>query len=52
MQIDGTNARAMAVGCSILGAGGGGDTAIGLLAALQAIEEFGPVEVVDLDDLD
>lgn len=52
MRIDGTNLRAMAVGCSILGAGGGGDTAIGVLAALQAIEDFGPVPVVDLDDLD
>ncbi len=52
MQIDGSNVLAMAVGCSILGAGGGGDTAIGVLAALQAIEEFGPVPVVDLDELD
>lgn len=52
MQIDGANVRAMGVGCSILGAGGGGDTAIGVMAALQAIEELGPVPVVDLDDLD
>jgi DUF917 family protein len=50
--IDGSNVRAMAIGCSILGAGGGGDTAIGVLAALQAIEEFGPVPMVDLDELD
>jgi uncharacterized protein len=42
----------MAVGCSILGAGGGGDTAIGVLAVLQAIGDFGPVQVVDLDELD
>ncbi|MGE5226803.1 MAG: DUF917 domain-containing protein [Planctomycetaceae bacterium] len=52
MQVDQTNVRAMAVGCSILGAGGGGDTAIGVLSVLQAIEERGPVPVVDLDDLD
>jgi DUF917 family protein len=52
VQIDATNVRAMALGCSILGAGGGGDTAIGVLAALQAIEDFGPVDVVDLDDLE
>jgi DUF917 family protein len=52
LQIDGGNVRAMAVGCSILGAGGGGDTAIGVLAALQAIEDHGPVAIVDLDELD
>jgi len=51
VQLDGSNLRSMAVGCSILGAGGGGDTAIGLLASLQAVEAFGPVPVVDLDDL-
>lgn len=52
MQIDGGNVRAMAVGCSILGAGGGGDTALGVLAVRQAIEEYGPVQIVDLDELD
>jgi len=51
VQLDGSNLHAMAVGCSILGAGGGGDTAIGLLASLQAVEAFGPVPVVDLDEL-
>jgi len=51
MQLDPSNLRPMAIGCSVLGAGGGGDTAIGLLAALQAVGDFGPVEVVDLDDL-
>jgi DUF917 family protein len=43
--------RALARGCAILGAGGGGDPRIGLLAALQATEDFGPVQLVDLDDL-
>ncbi|MGN6380606.1 MAG: DUF917 domain-containing protein, partial [Gaiellales bacterium] len=42
---------ALARGCSVLGAGGGGDTYTGLLASLQAIEQHGPVAVVDLDDL-
>lgn len=51
MELDERNLRSMAVGCSILGAGGGGDTSVGLLAALQAIQDFGPVTVVDLDDL-
>src|SRR5256885_7404578 len=35
----------------ILGAGGGGDTYTSLLAARHAIERFGPVGLVDLDDL-
>jgi uncharacterized protein len=43
--------RAMARGCAILGAGGGGDPHIGLLQALQATEECGPVQLVDLDEL-
>ena len=51
MRIDESNLRAMAIGCSILGAGGGGDTAVGVLASLQAVQDFGPVDVVDLDDL-
>src|SRR5438093_3784259 len=41
----------MARGCSVLGAGGGGDTYTSLLASRYAIERFGPVELVDLDDL-
>src|SRR5256885_11626245 len=35
----------------ILGAGGGGDTYTSLLAARHAIERFGPVGLVDLDNL-
>jgi DUF917 family protein len=42
---------ALASGCAVLGAGGGGDTHVGRLFAEQAIEEHGPVPVVDLDDL-
>jgi hypothetical protein len=52
VRIDASNLQAMAIGCSILGAGGGGDTAVGVLASLQAVQDFGPVDVVDLDDLD
>jgi uncharacterized protein len=44
--------RSLARGCAVLGTGGGGDPHIGLLLALQALEEFGPTELVDLDDLD
>jgi uncharacterized protein len=43
--------RALARGCAVLGTGGGGDPRIGLLLALQSLEEVGPTELVDLDDL-
>ena len=49
--LDPATLRALARGCAILGAGGGGDTQIGLLEALQATEDFGPVTLVDLDEL-
>jgi hypothetical protein len=51
-QLDETNLAALAKGCAILGAGGGGDTKVGLLWALNAVREFGPVPVYDLDELD
>jgi hypothetical protein len=50
-QLDASNLPALARGCAILGTGGGGDPDVGLLMALQALEEFGPIEVADLDDL-
>jgi uncharacterized protein len=43
--------RAMARGCAVLGAGGGGDTYYALLQALQAAEDFGPAALVDVDEL-
>ena len=49
--LDPSSLRALARGCAVLGAGGGGDTCIGLLQALQATEDFGPVPLVDLDEL-
>ncbi len=51
MLIDQDVLPALAIGCSLLGAGGGGDTENGLMACQQAIAEFGPVEAVDLDEL-
>ena len=51
MLLDADVLPAQARGCAILGAGGGGSPTIGLLAALQAIEDHGPVQLVDLDDL-
>jgi len=50
-RLDPDSLRALARGCAILGAGGGGDTYYSLLQALQASEDFGPVALVDLDEL-
>jgi len=49
--LDPSSLRALARGCAVLGAGGGGDTYLCLLQALQAIEDYGPVHLVDLDEL-
>jgi DUF917 family protein len=49
--LDRDSLRAMARGCAVLGAGGGGDPYRGLLQALQAAADFGPVPLVDLDEL-
>src|ERR1700756_1020390 len=49
--LDPESLRALARGCAVLGAGGGGDTYLALLQALQATEYYGPVPLVDLDDL-
>jgi hypothetical protein len=43
--------RALARGCAVLGAGGGGDTYLALLQALQATGDHRPVPLVDLDEL-
>jgi uncharacterized protein len=51
MLIDADILPALARGCSVLGAGGGGDVYTGTLAARQAIEKHGPVPAIDLDDL-
>jgi uncharacterized protein len=49
--LDADALRALSRGCAILGAGGGGDTYVTLLQALQATEDYGPVPLVDLDEL-
>ena len=41
----------LAVGAAILGAGGGGDPYIGRLVAQNALREFGPVPVIDVDEV-
>lgn len=50
-RLDASNLPAVARGCAVLGAGGGGDTDLPLLMALRAVEEYGPVPLVRLDDL-
>ena len=49
--LDPPTLRALARGCAVLGAGGGGDTYLALLQALQATEDFGPAVLVDVDEL-
>ncbi|MGH7642396.1 MAG: DUF917 domain-containing protein [Candidatus Dormibacteria bacterium] len=41
----------LAQGCGILGTGGGGDSSVGLMMALQAVGDYGPVPLVDLSEL-
>jgi uncharacterized protein len=49
--LDPDSLRALSRGCAVLGAGGGGDTYIALLQALQATQDHGPAPLVDLDEL-
>ena len=42
----------MALGATLLGAGGGGDPYIGRLMAVQAIETYGAVQIVEPSELD
>jgi len=49
--LDPDSLHALSRGSAILGAGGGGDAHVTLLQALQATEDFGPVPLVDLDEL-
>lgn len=51
MLLDASSLPALARGCATLGAAGGGDTQVGLPAALQAVEDRGAVPLVDLEDL-
>lgn len=41
----------IAVGAALLGTGGGGDPYVGKLMALQAVEEYGPVKLIDVEDV-
>lgn len=41
----------IAVGAAVLGTGGGGDPYIGKLMALQAVEEYGPITLLSVDEV-
>lgn len=41
----------IALGATLLGAGGGGDPYIGKLTAMAAVRECGPVQLIDADEL-
>ncbi|WBL15584.1 DUF917 domain-containing protein [Sutcliffiella sp. NC1] len=41
----------IAIGAALLGTGGGGDPYIGKLMALQAIEEYGPIKLLSIDEV-
>jgi uncharacterized protein len=50
--LDEKNLPALARGCAVLGTGGGGDSSVGLLMALQAVADYGPVTLIGLEELD
>jgi hypothetical protein len=50
-RLDAPQLRAVARGCALLGAGGGGDPAVSLAMALHAVREHGAVPVAALEDL-
>jgi DUF917 family protein len=52
LRLDASNLPAFARGCAVLAAGASGDPELGLVIALRAVEEHGPIEVIDPADLD
>ncbi len=50
--IDEKNVEDLALGAAVLGTGGGGDPYVGMLMAKQAIRDYGPIELYDLDEFD
>jgi hypothetical protein len=49
--LDETAIQDIALGASLLGAGGGGDPYIGKLMALSAVREHGPVKLISMDEV-
>lgn len=50
--IDSGNLAALELGCAVYGAGGGGNVETGGWAARHALNTYGPVRLITLDDLD
>lgn len=50
-QLDEQAIEDIAAAAPILGAGGGGDPFIGKLMALQAVKEYGPVSLIEVDEV-
>ncbi|MFB5190615.1 DUF917 domain-containing protein [Alicyclobacillus fastidiosus] len=51
MRVTEQELEALSIGAAILGTGGGGDPLIGKLMAQQAVAEYGPVDLISLDDI-
>jgi uncharacterized protein len=51
VEITSADVPALAAGCAVLGTGGGGHTYEAELMTLQALGEYGPVDLVALEDL-
>jgi DUF917 family protein len=41
----------LAVGCTVLAGGGGGDPRVGLMMAINAVKRHGPASLIELDEL-
>lgn len=52
MKVGGHHVEALALGCALFGGGGGGSPELGTYMTTAALEECGPLDVVDLDTLD
>lgn len=50
-MITAENLEDIAIGAAVLGTGGGGDPYVGKLMAIQAINECGPVRLLDVDEI-
>lgn len=52
LHLDASNLQELAVGCAVLGCGGGGDLGLGVIMAVEAVRRHGALSVVGLDELD
>ena len=50
--VDETALDELALGAAVLGTGGGGDPYIGKIMSRQAIREYGPIQLMELDELE